>query len=73
MRIAITGASGLIGTRLVGALRAEGHEVLRLVRRDVADADEVFWDPQTGEIDRAELEGLDVVVHLAGKPLDGQR
>ena len=73
MRIAVSGASGLIGSRLVGAFDAEGDEVLKLVRRAPAAGDEVFWDPRAGEIDGERLEGLDVVVHLAGKPLDGQR
>jgi len=73
MRIAISGASGLIGSRLRGAFESEGDEVLRLVRHHSDDAGEVFWDPATGEIEGERLEGLDVVIHLAGKPLDEQR
>jgi hypothetical protein len=74
MTVAVSGASGLIGSRLVGALRERGDEVFSLVRRRACGApDEVFWNPETGEIEAARLEGADVVVHLAGKPLDGER
>lgn len=73
MRIAITGASGLIGTRLASAFQVEGHEVLKLVRRTPVHPDEVYWNPAAGEIDRRRLEELDVVIHLAGKPLDQKR
>jgi uncharacterized protein (TIGR01777 family) len=72
VRVAVTGSTGLIGTRLVAELRAEGHEVLRLVRpQSAVDRDEridgaVDWDPQAGTIDADALEGLDAVVHLAG-------
>ena len=67
MRIAVTGSTGLIGSALVPALRANGHEVLRLVRRDGSlAADEVSWDPRAGRIDVARLRGIDAVVNLAG-------
>jgi len=72
-KIAISGASGLIGTRLTEALRKRGDAVFRLVRRRTDDPSEVSWDPGAGEIDAARLEGLDAVVHLAGKPLDEER
>ena len=51
MRIAVTGASGLIGGALVPHLRAQGHEVLRLVRRRSGAPDEVTWDPMGGTVD----------------------
>lgn len=74
MNIAITGASGLVGTRLGTVLDAAGHRVLRLVRRQPADgAGEVFWNPATGEIDAAALEGVDAVVHLSGENLAAGR
>ena len=47
-RIAVTGASGLIGSALVGHLKSQGHSVQRLVRRSPISPDEVQWDPQTG-------------------------
>ena len=50
-RIAITGASGLIGTALVGHLKSEGHTVQRFVRRPVVAPDEIQWDPKTGYVD----------------------
>ncbi len=73
MRVAVTGASGLIGSRLGRALRADGHEVTRLVRRPPAAPDEVRWDPASGTVDRVGLEGHDAVVHLAGASLGDRR
>ena len=66
MKVAVTGASGLIGSALVPALRARGHEVIRLVRRAPSAPDEVRWDPAAGTVDLAGLQGIDAVVHLAG-------
>jgi uncharacterized protein (TIGR01777 family) len=66
MRIAVTGASGLIGSALVQALTADGHEVLRLVRREPRASDERRWDPPRGAIDAGALEGIQAAVHLAG-------
>lgn len=73
MRVAITGSSGLIGSALVERLRANGHEVTRLVRsRDRAGGPgAAYWDPARGEVDAAGLEGHDVVIHLAGESLVG--
>ncbi|MEI7819249.1 MAG: TIGR01777 family oxidoreductase [bacterium] len=65
-RIAISGASGLIGTALVGHLKSEGHTVQRLVRRAPVAHDEVQWDPKTGYVDLTALEGVDAIIHLAG-------
>lgn len=67
MDIAITGARGLIGTALGTSLAADGHRVRRLVRQRTGGPDAVAWDPSTGTIDAAGLEGLDAVVHLAGE------
>jgi uncharacterized protein (TIGR01777 family) len=72
VKVAVTGASGLIGSALVPALRDGGHEVVRLVRREPAATDELAWDPEEGTIDAAGLEGVDAVVHLAGETI-GQR
>lgn len=73
MLYAVTGASGLIGGALVRHLRAEGNEVLRLVRRDPQGADEVRWDPKRGTVDVAGLAGTDVVVQLAGAGVGDHR
>jgi hypothetical protein len=67
MRVAITGASGLIGAALVERLRRDGHHVLRMVRRSPRGDDEVRWDPAARELDAAALDGVDAVVHLAGE------
>jgi uncharacterized protein (TIGR01777 family) len=69
MKIAITGSSGLIGGALVQALRADGHEVVRLVRRTPRTADEHRWDPQHRRIDPAVLSDVDAVINLAGTPI----
>ena len=74
MRIAVTGATGLIGSALVRSLRADGHTAVPVVRRPVADGeDAVRWDPAAGSIDATALEGLDGVVHLAGAGIGDHR
>ena len=73
MRIAIAGSSGLIGTELVTALRADGHEVLRLVRRSPKAPTEVQWDPATGEINLDALVGTEVFINLAGAGVGDHR
>jgi uncharacterized protein len=70
-RVAITGAGGLVGSALATRLESEGHAVLRLVRGE-ARSGEAHWDPARGEIDSAALEGVNVVVNLAGENV-GQR
>ncbi len=65
-RIVVSGASGMIGSPLVRALRAEGHDVEVLVRREPRQAGEFHWDPAAGELDPAVLEGADAVVNLSG-------
>ncbi len=73
MKIAVTGASGLIGSALVPHLRARGDEVLRLVRRTAVAPDEVQWDPVAGTVDLDGLAGIDAVVHLAGAGVGDRR
>jgi uncharacterized protein len=78
VRVVIAGSSGLIGTALVADLRAAGHDVLRLVRREPAAPDERGWDPPAGRIDPGTFEGVDVVVNLNGagigdRPWSGAR
>jgi hypothetical protein len=69
MKIAVTGSTGLIGSALVPLLRADGHEVFRLVRRTPRTAEEHRWDPQHRRIDPALLGDVDAVVNLAGTPI----
>ena len=72
-RIAVSGASGLIGTALVGKLKSEGYTVQRLVRRPTVSSEEIFWNPANSEIDIAALEGVDAVIHLAGAGVGDKR
>ena len=73
MKVAITGSSGLIGTALAPALRADGHEVLRLVRRTPRTADEHRWAPDHRRIDPSVLADVDAVVNLAGVGVGDRR
>lgn len=65
----MTGSSGLIGNALLKYLTKEGYSVSLLKRSKVLEANEFFWDPSRGEIDKLALKGIDVVVHLAGEPI----
>jgi uncharacterized protein len=71
--IAVAGSSGLIGSALVYALRATDRRVLRIVRRAPSHADEVFWNPDTGEFDSSALAGVDAVVNLCGVNIGEKR
>jgi uncharacterized protein len=73
MRVLVAGASGVIGTPLVPALREAGHEVLRLVRRTPTAPDERHWDPPSGVIDGSTLDGVDAVINLCGAACAEQR
>jgi uncharacterized protein (TIGR01777 family) len=73
MRVAVSGASGLIGTALTAALSERGHDVLRLVRRPASGPAEIAWDPPGGHVEADKLEGLDAVVHLAGTSIAATR
>jgi len=75
MRVAITGASGLIGSALTAALAADGQEVTRLVRRPPQRPGEVRWDPHRADAGIAvgALDGVDAVVNLSGAPIAGGR
>ena len=65
MKILVSGLSGLIGSSLGPLLSTGGHEVVGLSRSP--SGNEIGWQPRDGEIDRAALEGVDAVVHLAGE------
>jgi uncharacterized protein (TIGR01777 family) len=73
MRVAVTGASGLIGTALTAALQAGGHDVVRVVRTDNGGPGTVRWDPKAGTIDAAGLAGIEAAVHLAGAGIADHR
>ncbi|GAB7191239.1 TIGR01777 family oxidoreductase [Kineococcus sp. NUM-3379] len=73
MKIVVSGASGLIGRALVEHLRAQEHEVLRLVRRQPSAADEVGWDPSTGRLDPRSLTGVTAAVNLSGAGVGDHR
>lgn len=73
-RVAVSGASGLIGGAACACLAGHGWHVQRLVRREPTDpTSEIAWDPLAGEVDTAALEGVDAVVHLAGENLSRKR
>jgi uncharacterized protein (TIGR01777 family) len=72
-RIAVTGASGLIGNALVGYLKSQGHTVQRLVRRPAVSSEEITWDPIAGAVDMEALAGVDAVIHLAGAGVSDKR
>jgi hypothetical protein len=70
MKVAVSGATGLIGTALRESLASDGVEVLALSRRkSVPPLESVSWDVENGRFDASALEGTDAVVHLAGEPI----
>src|SRR6476620_3268816 len=71
MKILITGASGLIGKALQRSFREKGHEMLLASRHEPRNANAIKWDVEHGFADPAKLEGVDVVVHLAGENVSG--
>ncbi|MBC7302534.1 MAG: TIGR01777 family protein [Nocardia sp.] len=73
MKVVIAGSSGLIGTALVAALRRDGHQVSRLVRRPAAAPDEHTWDPARAQLDERALRGADAVVNLCGAGIADHR
>lgn len=73
LRVAVSGAGGLVGSSLVASLRAAGHTIGRLVRRPEDSAETIVWDPLRGEIDSERMEGFDAVVHLAGENIASGR
>jgi uncharacterized protein (TIGR01777 family) len=73
MKILVSGSSGFIGQNLVARLKAEKHDVIRLVRPNAAvSADAIMWDPAFEEIDPSAFEGFDAVIHLGGENVVGR-
>jgi len=71
LTVAVSGASGLVGSQLVPFLTTGGHTVRRLVRaRPVAD-DEILWDPASDVVEAEKLNDVDAVIHLAGENVFG--
>ena len=70
MKWLLAGASGFLGTALRVRLAGEGQEVIRLVRREPATSTEFQWDPDSGAVDAAAFDGVDVAVNLAGVPVE---
>ncbi len=73
MKILVTGSSGFIGSALLQVLRKKGHQLLRLTRKGSRSPDQVFWDPMKRQLEFTALEGIDQVIHLAGKPIASGR
>src|SRR5215216_3830912 len=74
MKILVSGSHGLVGTALIKSLTTDGHEIVRLVRHERSiGAPEIEWHPNQGRIDAEQLEGFDVVVHLAGENIASGR
>lgn len=72
MRVVVSGSSGLIGSALCASLAADGHDVVRLVRR-AAGSGEIEWDPLRGNLPAGSLDNADAVVHLAGAGIGDHR
>ena len=69
LRIAITGATGLVGSKLIPFLISKHHQVTQITRRKSLDGNQtsiIVWDPDTQQLDAAQMEGFDVIIHLAG-------
>ncbi|MEJ7560278.1 MAG: TIGR01777 family oxidoreductase [Pedobacter sp.] len=73
--ILITGATGMIGRKLIARLLLQGHQVSILTRKPIKIKDvQVFlWNVENGEIDKTCLEGVDTIVHLAGAGIADQK
>ncbi len=71
MKVAVTGASGLIGSALVAELEGRGDQVIRIGRTARREGD-VIWNPTEGALNPEEIEGVEAVVHLAGETIEGR-
>ncbi len=66
MNILISGSSGLVGSRIIQTLTADGHVAIPLVRRQPTDGTQRFWNPDEGVLDPQVFDGIDGVIHLGG-------
>ena len=73
MNVAVSGASGLIGSALIRALQESGHDCGRLIRRAPRNPNELEWRPERGLAEPTAVEGFDAIVHLAGESVAGGR
>lgn len=74
MRVAVSGASGLVGSALMAALASAGHQPIPMVRKQKTDGGaSISWNPDAGFVDAQALEGVDAIIHLAGEGIaDGR-
>lgn len=73
LSILITGSTGLVGSALIPFLRTQGHQVTRLVRSEPRPGEPaILWKPASGRLDGSNLEGFDVMIHLAGESIAGR-
>ena len=72
MRVAVSGASGLVGSAVCQELLRRGHAVVRLARKTSSAPDEALYDPIAGVVDLPALGVVDGIVHLAGEPIKGR-
>ena len=73
LRIAVTGSTGLIGSSLVPFLETAGHEVRCFLREKPDDPRHAYWDPEKNILNTKDLEGYDVIIHLAGENISDSR
>jgi len=72
MKIAIAGASGLVGSALIPSLTNDGAAITRLVR-GAAKSGEIEWHPNQDQLNEQTLAGFDVIINLAGENIAGGR
>lgn len=72
--VLITGASGLVGTRLTTLLMQKGYQISHLSRSSSAGPIRTFlWDVNAGTIENGALDEVDTIIHLAGAGIADKR